>query len=203
MRPATSWRAGPTLSAMVDLIESHARALGATGRRIAAVGDSQWDAPSPCEGWSVRELVNHVVSGNWWASELAAGGTIEGVGDRLDGDLLGDDPVAAYEESAEVADRIWRRPNALEAMCAVSYGPVPGSVYIGHRFVDVLIHGWDVAAATDGDTELDPELVAACWEVVEPQADLLVGSGAFGASREAPADADPQVRLLALLGRGG
>lgn len=186
---------------MVDLINAHAKALEATGRRIAAVGTTQWDAPTPCEGWSVRDVVNHIVSGNWWATELAAGGTIEGVGDRFDGDVLGDDPVAAYQESAEAVDRIWRRPHALEAMCAVSYGPVPGSVYLGHRFIDVFIHGWDVAAATGGHTKLEPELVTDCWEVVQPQAELFAGSGAFGIALEAPDDADPQTLLLMTLGR--
>src|SRR6516225_3393562 len=75
-----------------------------------------------------RGLVNHLVAGNLWAAELAAGGTIEGVGSRLDGDLLGDDPAAAYAASASASAAVFRRPGALDAPCAVSYGPVPGSV---------------------------------------------------------------------------
>jgi uncharacterized protein (TIGR03086 family) len=78
---------------------------------------------------------------------------------------------------------------------------VPGSVYAGHRFVDVLIHGWDLATATDQGTALDPTLVSACWEVVSPQAELLRDSGVFATDVEAPSDADPQTKLLALLGR--
>jgi uncharacterized protein (TIGR03086 family) len=83
----------------------------------------------------------------------------------------------------------------------VSYGPVPGSLYAGHRFVDVLIHGWDVAAATGQDRTLDPELVSACWDVVTPQADLLKASGMFGTEVTPPEGADSETRLLALLGR--
>jgi len=83
----------------------------------------------------------------------------------------------------------------------VSYGPVPGEVYAGHRFLDVLIHGWDVAKGTAQDTKLPAELVEACWTVVEPQKDLLVGSGMFGSDHDAPAGADRQAALLALLGR--
>jgi uncharacterized protein (TIGR03086 family) len=89
----------------------------------------------------------------------------------------------------------------MERPVAVSYGPVPGSVYCGHRFVDVLIHGWDLAASTAQDTTLDPELVEACWEVVEPQKDDLAASGAFGTNVEVGPDADRQTRLLAVLGR--
>ena len=121
----------------------------------------------------------------------------------LDGDVLGDDPVAAYDGSAEAAAAAFEAPGALDAPCAVSYGPVPGSVYAGHRLLDVLIHGWDLATATGQPDDLDPHLVDACWDVVRPQLALLQASGMFGESSRRPmlADADPQTRLLAVLGR--
>jgi len=81
------------------------------------------------------------------------------------------------------------------------YGPVPGEVYCGHRFLDVLIHGWDVATATGQDATLPSTLVDACIEVVTPQADLLLGSGMFATDVDAGAGADHQEQLLAMLGR--
>ena len=121
-----------------------------------------------------------VVSGNLWAAELAAGKTISDVGDHLDGDVLGADPLGAYDASAKAAAAVFAIPGALTAPCAVSYGPVPGTVYAGHRFIDVLIHGWDVAAATRQDTKLRPALVDACLDIIAPQTELLHASGAFG-----------------------
>lgn len=185
----------------VDLPEAHARALDATERYVAGVRDDQWGDVSIDDEWTVRELVNHVVTGNYWAEELGGGKTIEEVGDRLDGDVLGDDPLGVYRDSGARAAAVFRRPGAMEAACAVSYGPVPGSVYCGHRFIDVLIHGWDIAKSTGQDTTLVPELVEACWAVVEPQLEMLSGSGAFGTTVEVPDDADLQTRLLAALGR--
>jgi uncharacterized protein (TIGR03086 family) len=185
----------------LDLPDLHDRALAGTRRYVAGIRDDQWQEPSPNEGWDVRELVNHIVGGNFWAGELARGKTIEEVGDRLDGDVLGADPVAAYDESARAASKAFRAPGAMEAPCAVSYGPVPGEVYAGHRFIDVLIHGWDVARATGQDTTLDPELVEACWDVVEPQKEMLLGSGAFGTEHDPEPGADRQTALLELLGR--
>ena len=154
-----------------------------------------------CGDWDVRALVNHIVSGNLWVPELVGGKSIADVGDRLDGDVLGDDPVAAYDASADVAAAAFRAPGAMDAPVGVSYGPVPGSIYCGHRFLDVLIHGWDVARSTGQDTTLDPQLVEACWEVVEPQAEMLAGSGMFGTASSAPAGADRQTALLVMLGR--
>lgn len=185
----------------VDLPEVHARSLDHARRSVAGVGDDQWDEISDCAPWTVRELVNHVVTGNHWAAELGAGRTIEEVGDRLDGDVLGGDPLRAYDESAAVAAAVFRAPGAMDAPCAVSYGPVPGSVYCGHRFVDVLIHGWDVASSTGQDTALDPELVEACFAVIEPQMDQLAASGMFGNRISVPDTASRQAQLLGLLGR--
>jgi uncharacterized protein (TIGR03086 family) len=186
---------------MTDIARLHRRALDATRTTVVGCTPDQLTLPTPNEGWDVRFLLNHLVSGNLWAVELATGGTIAGVGDRLDGDVLGDDHVAAYDASAAAAAAVFEAPGALEAPCAVSYGPVPGSVYAGHRFVDVLIHGWDLATATGQDTTIDAELVAACVEVVAPQADMLRASGMFGSPVDLPDDADAQTRLLAMLGR--
>jgi uncharacterized protein (TIGR03086 family) len=188
---------------MITIADWHAQALDATGRVIAAITPDCWRAGTPCAGWDARELVNHLVAGNLWAAELGAGATVEQVGGRLDGDLLGSDPAAAYAASALAAAGVFRRPGALDSPCAVSYGPVPGSVYAGHRFIDVLIHGWDLATATGQDAELEAGLIEACRAVAEPQIDVLRASGAFGRGIPAPPGSGAQARLLAQLGRRG
>jgi uncharacterized protein (TIGR03086 family) len=186
---------------VMNIAQLHRASLDATRVTVAGVTADQWTWPTPDEGWDVRALLNHVVTGNLWAAELGAGRTIAEVGTRLDGDVLGGHPLGAYDASAAAAASTFEAPGALEAPCAVSYGPVPGSVYAGHRFIDVLIHGWDLAVATRQDTHLDPSLVEACFAVLEPQLAQLQASGAFGTEVPVPADADPQTRLLAVLGR--
>jgi uncharacterized protein (TIGR03086 family) len=186
---------------MNDIARHHRRALDATGTTVAGVKADHWVAPTPNDGWNVRALVNHIVSGNLWVVELVAGRTIDEVGARLDGDVLREDPARVYDASAQVAAAAFEAPGALDAPCAVSYGPVPGSVYAGHRLIDVLIHGWDLAVSTDQDTTLDPDLVEACLAVVEPQAAQFQASGAFGTRVDVPAGTDAQTRLLGLLGR--
>jgi uncharacterized protein (TIGR03086 family) len=190
-------------SPMTDITELHAQALEATGRIVRGIAAGRWHASTPCPGWDVRTLVNHLVSGNLWAAELAAGGTIEGVGSRLGGDLLGAEPARSYDASAKVAAEAFRRPGALDAPCAVSYGPVPGSVYAGHRFFDVFIHGWDLATATGQDARLDAGLMKACREVIEPQIEAFRGAGALADPLPARPGASAQARFLAMLGRAG
>jgi uncharacterized protein (TIGR03086 family) len=142
-----------------------------------------------------------MVGGNFWVAPLVEGRTIEEVGDVYDGDVLAEDPKGAYDRSAATATAAFQTPGAMDAPVAVSYGPVPGSVYAGHRMIDTFIHGWDLATATGQDTTLDPELVEASWQIFEPQADAWRSAGAIGPAVDVPADADLQTRLLALLGR--
>jgi uncharacterized protein (TIGR03086 family) len=186
---------------MANIAQLHRKALDETRSTVAGITAAQHHLPTPCDGWDVRSLLNHVVSGNLWAAELGTGRTIDEVGDRLDGDVLGDGVLAAYDASAKAAAATFEAPGALDAPCAVSYGPVPGSVYAGHRFVDILIHGWDLAVATDQDTNLDPALVDAAHELLLSQADMVRGSGAFGADIAVSPDAGRQTRLLAFIGR--
>lgn len=185
-----------------ELARVHSQALAATRKVVAGIKSDQWQNSTPCAEWNVRELTNHVVAGNWWAGELANGASIDSVGDRLDGDVLGTEPLRAYEDSAAVAAKVFEREGAMSAPCAVSYGPVPGAMYCGHRFIDVFVHGWDLAKATGQSAELDPALVAACLEVARPQAELLAGSGMFGqGGLTTAAPTEPQSELLTMLGR--
>jgi uncharacterized protein (TIGR03086 family) len=185
----------------MDISSLHRQALDATRPLVAGTRPEQLDLATPNDDWDVRALLNHVVAGNWWAAELSAGKTIEEVGDRLDGDVIGANPLDAYDASAEAAAKAFEMPGALEAPCAVSYGPVPGEVYAGHRFLDVLLHGWDLAKATGQSTELDPGLVAGALAVLEPQYEMMRGSGAFKTDVPVPDGGDPQTRLLAMVGR--
>ena len=112
-----------------DVARAHHDALGETRRIVAGIKDDQWHDATPCDEWDVTELLAHIVGGNRWVKPLVDGETIDQVGDRLDGDPLGADPLAAYDASASEADGAFSAEGALARPCAVSYGPVPASVY--------------------------------------------------------------------------
>ena len=183
--------------------ELYVRAMAATGRYVDGVRADQWHGPTPCTEWDVRQVANHLIGENLWAGELFVGKTIAEVGNGLDGDLAGDDPAAAYRQSAGVAERAVTAPGAMEATCHLSFGDYPGADYAGQLFIDTLVHGWDIASATGQDARLDPSLVAACLPLARELATQFRASGVFGDDLPVPADASPQTRLLALLGRRG
>lgn len=184
-----------------SIIGFHARACDNTQRYVDAIKDDQWHDPTPCGDWDVREVLHHIVYGNLWVAPLVEGETIEQVGDRVEGDILGDDPVGAARASAVAAADAFRAPGAMDRPVAVSYGPISGARYASHRFLDVLIHGWDLAKGTGQDTALEDDLVAACWQIVEAERDMFAASGMFDDAVVVPDDAPLQTRLLAALGR--
>src|SRR2546422_7260815 len=114
---------------MDDLPVLYRRASDRYGSLVDAVGDEQWGQPTPCSEWDVRTLVNHLVNENLWVPPLFEGKTIADVGDRFDGDVLGDDPAAAWSDAASPAVFAIAGDGAMERIVHLSFGDVPGSEY--------------------------------------------------------------------------
>lgn len=182
--------------------ELYRRAQNAFGDRVHGVRADQWSAGTPCAEWDVRTLVNHLVGEIRWAVPLFAGMTIAEVGSRFDGDLLGEDPVAAWDAAAPAAIAAVQEPAAMDRIVHLSFGDFPGSEYTSQLVADLLVHGWDLAKATGQDERLDPELVAACAQWFADKADGYREFGAVGPRVTVGPDADPQAVLLAEFGRG-
>lgn len=181
-------------------MEFFERAVRRFGERVPLIGD-RWAAPTPDDQWDVRALVNHVIAEDLWAPPLLAGSTITEVGDRFDGDQLGDDPVAAWDAAAELSIAAAREEGVLTRTVHVSFGDISGREYVSQLFCDHLIHGWDLARAIGADEALDPDMVAHAYDFLLPQVDGWRSAGVFGPPVEVPADASPQSQLLALTGR--
>src|SRR3954454_12068425 len=84
----------------MDLDTLYERAVAGWTAQLDHVDASQWGRQTTCTDWTVRDLVNHVTGEDLWAVPLLQGSTIEEVGDRFDGDVLGDDPVRTALEAA-------------------------------------------------------------------------------------------------------
>jgi uncharacterized protein (TIGR03086 family) len=185
----------------VTTADIYRRTVDEFDRRIEAVRDDQWENPTPCTDWNVRALVNHVVNEDKWVAPLLAGETIAQVGNRFDGDLLGADPHAAWKATRTTATDAVDEPGAAERTVDLSRGPTPADVYLQEVAADNLIHAWDLAMGTDGDTALDAELVEFADDFYKPLVRMWRAGGAFGAEVEVPMDADRQTKLLGMLGR--
>ena len=183
----------------MDLEMLYRRSVESWTDRLLTVGPEQWEAATPCADWDVRALVNHVVGEDLWTEPLMRGETIEDVGDRLDGDLLGPDPREAALDAAERATRVVAEMLPTKGKVHLSYGDEDMTEYVAQLAADHLIHGWDLAAATGGDVQLDADLVADVAAWFAEREELYRAAGAVGPKAEGGGDA--QSELLAASGR--
>ena len=111
---------------MPNLLEHHARAMAEFGSRVHAIKADQWGDATPCSDWDVRTLVNHLVNEQLWVPPLMSGATIADVGDALDGDVLGDDPFAAWDAAAAASTDALHAPARSTASCTCRSPTCPG-----------------------------------------------------------------------------
>jgi uncharacterized protein (TIGR03086 family) len=184
--------------ALIDLYRDSVRAFAA---QVAAVSPEQWTRPTPCSDWDVRALVNHVVSEQLWSVPLFAGATLAEVGDKYDGDVLGDDPVLSSTEAAEDATAAISESGAMDRTVHLSFGDTPAEEYVHQLLADHLVHGWDLAAAIGADTAIDAGGLAECAAWFDEREDIYRGGGAIGPLVELGPDASDTDRLVARFGR--
>ena len=172
-------------------------------RRLRAVGPGDWDRPTPCEGWTVRDLVVHLMSGMRMVPQLLAGCTREEATAIFESTTFPDDVVVEFEALADAQATAFAQPGAPERICAHPRGDFPGAMLLAFRTGDFALHAWDLARAIGADETLGDEIVAHVWAGIEPMLPVIGSVGAFG---EGPSgtvadDAPLQLRLLDATGR--
>jgi uncharacterized protein (TIGR03086 family) len=181
----------------MEPVEQLRTSMRTFGDRVRGVRSDQWSAPTPCAEWDVRTLVNHLVYEQRWSVPLFAGATIAEVGDQFEGDLLGGDPVNAYDDAMKVASDAATASGTVH----LSFGDTPANEYVLQLLSDHLIHGWDLAVATGADRTLDPQIVATVSTWFDGVEEPYRAAGAIGPRVELPEGASTQDRLLARFGR--
>jgi uncharacterized protein (TIGR03086 family) len=184
----------------VDVRRIYARCSADFGAQVHAV-DGCWDLPTPLPGWTVRHLVRHLTEEELWAPPLFDGETIEEVGDRFAGDLLGDDPVAAFDHAAARALSAVFDERAMYRTVHLSFGDHLGREYAMQLAADHLVHAVDLARALGADEAMDPEAVAAVRQWFDSMEQTYREIGAIGPRVEVPAGSGAQAELLGMMGR--
>ena len=153
---------------------------------IAQVGDDDWDKRTPCDEWTVRELVDHAM---FWQSR---GAKVFGA-DVADG--------ATWDETKPAVAAALADPSSLEGV-AEELGGTPKQAVAGLVTADLLVHSWDLATSIGVDASLPEAAVESTLmglqRLPEP---MLRRDGMFGPAVEIADDASAQERLIAFVGR--
>ena len=172
---------------------------------IDSIAPEQLDLPVPAE-WSstgvptLRGIIGLHAKDEAWVPDVVAGRTIEEVGETWNGDLLGDDPIAAYDAIHDRATVAVRSVTDLDAVAHLSYGDYPLSTYFEHTSFYRAFQAVAIAKLLGRDLRMSDALVDLLWDAAVPQAEQLRQWHVFGPEVAVPAGSDRQTQLLGITG---
>ena len=177
-------------------------ALDLTGQLVGGVRADQWDDPTPCAEWTVRDLVRHMAVGNQVFAAVLSGTPLAEAGTAALAAPPPADLAAAFRESAERLAGAFGQPGALEQVVTIPVGTMPGAGAARIRLVEMLVHGWDLAEATGQPTAFPEDLAEQALAFTRPQlAALPPGRSPFSPPQPVADDAPAILQLVACLGR--
>jgi len=187
----------------MDSVAAMSRVIAETKSVVDGIGDDQWELPTLCTDWTVRDLVNHVTGGATMFATAVEEGSVsdELVGRLMGSDILGDDPKGAFRTAADRADAAFRGADNLDMIVKLPFGEMPASIALNIAIFDVATHAVDIARATGqhvNDTELLEGALAMGRQMIGPEMRM---PGVFGAEQSVDAAAPAEDRLLAFAGR--
>ena len=179
---------------MTDHSKRYATVCAGFTERLQGV-EGQWDAPTPCTEWNVRQLVSHVIDVHRRVLARLDGGDAPEVGES-------EDLPPAWKDVSSRIQAALEDPKRASTEVESFGSRAPFEQVVGTLLVsDTVAHTWDLARATGQDETLDPDAVRSTREFITPFGDMMRSPGGFGPELEAPADADEQTKLLAFMGR--
>jgi uncharacterized protein (TIGR03086 family) len=176
-------------------------AADAAARTVEHVAPAQFDGPTPCTEWDVRTLLNHLIV--WTSYSLAARAEGGSVGQELiDRDFAADPGFAAdYRAQLDRALAAWSDPATWERSLDVMGSPMPSADVAALNIAEMVLHGWDLAAATGQAYTVSEPTAAAAMHAALANADLFRQYKGFAEPVEVPPTASTLDRVLALSGR--
>lgn len=187
------------------MLDLHRRTLLRSADLVAAVGGGQWDAPTPCAPWTVRELVTHMIRENRGFAAAARG-------ERADRSPwtspVGPSPAADYASSVDEVLAAFAAADPARGFWLPYINDTivhPHAQAVSFHLLDYLVHGWDVAASTGQKCGFAPDIVAAVLDIARRE----VPDGprrhreraSFGPPVPVSPEAPAMARVLGWLGR--
>jgi uncharacterized protein (TIGR03086 family) len=137
------------------------RAQTAAAAVIARVGDDDWAKPTPCDLWTVRDIVNKMVASTITFTHYALRQRPEPALDLVHPvEMLGDDALGTYQREAAACRAAWRAEGALDGTAPATIGDFPAKAVVNARIFDTTILTWDVATACGLAHGIDDDLAA-------------------------------------------
>ena len=165
---------------------------------VHQVGREQLQLASPCEGWTVHQVLNHSIGVTLKFADFASGAT--DAPHAPPGDLVRLDHRGAVRDAVIQARTAWISAD-MSRTCRLGFGTFPAKLAAGINLFDVLAHTWDIAATVGVQLNEDNDIwlvgLHAARQLIGPERDPLHYAAAIPITDAAP----PMGRFLAFLGR--
>ena len=176
-------------------------AADAAARSVAGTDATQFAQPTPCSDWDVRTLINHLILWTSYSLEARAhGGSVSQ--ELTDRDFAAEPGYAAgYRAELDRALAAWAAPEVWERSLDVMGSATPAADVAALNLAEMVLHGWDLAAATGQRFQVGDAAATAALRAVEANAELFRQYNGFAEPVPAAPDAPVLDRVLALSGR--
>jgi uncharacterized protein (TIGR03086 family) len=171
-----------------DLLDLYRQASRWTAEKVAGTPDLE--VATECPPWRVRDLLDHMLDTQRYFAGAARGEDVAPPASDPPS-LLTDDADADFARATSEVEEAYARDGVVERM-----GPA-----LGIAFSDQLLHGWDLARATEQDATMPEGLAQAAYDCIHGRFTDAQRKGVFGPEIPVGDDATPQQRLLAYTGR--
>lgn len=171
-----------------DLLDLYRQASTWTGTKVQAAS-TKLDAPTNCDAWNVRTLLNHMLDTQQFFVASARGDRATLSQDPPD--VLSADPCSDFDRARAETLRTFGAPGVIE-----NTGPS-----LGIAFSDQLLHGWDLAVSTGQDPTMPKGLPEAAYAMIHGRFTEEQRTGVFKPEVSIAAESSAQEKLLAYTGR--
>ena len=180
----------------MDILDLFERGTAWTATKIAGAAD-RLDAPTNCDGWDVRRMIDYLLAGQQMFATSASGCEFAPPSDPPPA-LTADDPAGQYEEAREATAHAF----AQDGVLASTIGHLPAVQALGIVFCDNLVHSWDLARSSGQDATMPDDLATAAFAMLNGNIpDDRRASALFKSAVPVPDYASAQDKLIAYTGR--
>ncbi|MGW0640371.1 maleylpyruvate isomerase family mycothiol-dependent enzyme [Nocardia salmonicida] len=178
---------------MSDLLRLDAMALALIAHDVTTVSDTELDAPTPCDGWTVTDLIDHMNERHEDVIASVLAPIDHGADDPRDGfPQTAARWVVAMEQTGATVDLPERGPLATDTVLAI-------------HFVDMLVHRWDLSRALSRPYPVPDRLLEAALPIARsitaPGSALNGPGGSYRPRVESNRALPAMDTIAALLGR--
>jgi len=176
-------------------------AAGAAALVVANVTPAELGGPTPCGEWDVQALLNHLILWTSYSLERRAHG--ESVAPELmERDFsAAPDFAVDYRAQLDRALAAWADPAVWDRELDVMGAKTSAADVAALIIAELVLHGWDLAAATGQEYAVSASAAEAALRAVEANAELFREYKGFADPLPTAADAGVLDRVLALSGR--